>query len=143
MSLATDIVFVKALMDDRSLTEQLAAKAVYNTAIALPEPEALNAPVPYIIVSFDGLNNTDTTKDTMYDGLTDIVTIGIEIAAKSREELANIALSVRNDIKGYITKYANHEIYSYEFSASPVRYDDQKPCYYQKFTYQCVTDPDK
>ena len=52
MSLITDAIFVKALRSNTELIEQLPAGDVYNTAIALPEEEADNASVPYIIVSF-------------------------------------------------------------------------------------------
>ena len=67
MSLQTDIVFVKALRSNATLVQQLPAGDVYNTAIPLPDEEAENAPLPYVIVSFDGLNNQDTTKDSSYE----------------------------------------------------------------------------
>ena len=94
MSLQTDIVFVKALRSNATLIQQLPAGDVYNTTIALPDEEAANAPLPYVIVSFDGLNNQDTTKDSSYEGLTDTVTIGIEIAAETRPQLAALAIMV-------------------------------------------------
>ena len=51
MSLKTDIIFVNAIRSNDELIALLPAGDVYNTTIALPEPEALNAPLPYIIVS--------------------------------------------------------------------------------------------
>ena len=63
MSLLTDIIFVKALRADENLMAQLPAGDVYNTAIALPDEDLDNAPLPYIIVSFDGLTNDVETKD--------------------------------------------------------------------------------
>ena len=77
MSLITDAIFVKALRSNAALIAELPAGDVYNTSIALPDEDADNAPLPYVIVSFDGLNNQDTTKDNDYNGLTDTVTIGI------------------------------------------------------------------
>ena len=71
MSLITDVIFVKALRSNYELIEQLPAGDVYNTAIALPEEEADNAPVPYIIVSFDGLQNQDQTKDDDFEAESD------------------------------------------------------------------------
>ncbi|MBQ5756867.1 MAG: hypothetical protein IIV88_06385 [Erysipelotrichaceae bacterium] len=63
MSLQTDIIFVKALRANADLMKQLAAGDVYNTAIALPDEDLDNAPLPYVIVSFDGLTNDVETKD--------------------------------------------------------------------------------
>lgn len=155
MSLQTDTIFVKALRSDETLIAKLPAGDVYNTAIALPEEEALNAPLPYIIVSYDGLNNQDWTKDDSYDGNTDRVTIGIEIAAQTRPDLAELAIQVRDTIRDYFNDYEPTDDDSEEeaedaklipndtqLTASPVQYDDIKPCYWQRLTYQCDTNPD-
>ena len=57
MSLQNDIIFVKALRANADLMAQLAAGDVYNTAIAMPDEDLDNAPLPYAIVTFDGLTN--------------------------------------------------------------------------------------
>lgn len=150
MSLQTDIIFVKALRSNADLIAQLPAGDVYNTAIALPDEELDNAEVPYIIVSFDGLNNQDSTKDSSFDGLTDMVTVGIEIAAKTRPQLAELAIMVRNTIRDYFRQHVvsqDDEDYqlipnSYQLQAQQVQYDSLKPCYWQQLAYQCDTDPD-
>ena len=150
MSLQTDIIFAKALRSNAELIAQLPAGGVYNTAIALPDEELDNAKVPYIIVSFDGLNNQDTTKDSSYDGLTDMVTVGIEIAAKTRPQLAELAIMVRDTIRDYFRQHVasrDDEDYqlipnSYQLQAQQVQYDSLKPCYWQQLAYQCDTDPD-
>jgi hypothetical protein len=150
MSLQTDIIFVKALRSNAELITQLPAGDVYNTAIALPDEDADNAEVPYIIVSFDGLNNTDSTKDSSFDGLTDMVTVGIEIAAKTRPQLAELAIMVRDTIRDYFRQHVtlrddeDYELIpnSYQLQAQQVQYDSLKPCYWQQLAYQCDTDPD-
>lgn len=150
MSLQTDIIFVKALRSNADLMAQLPADDVYNTAIALPNEDLDNAEVPYIIVSFDGLNNQDSTKDSSFDGLTDMVTVGIEIAAKTRPQLAEIAIMVRDTIRDYFRQHVasqDDEDYalipnSYQLQAQQVQYDSLKPCYWQQLAYQCDTDPD-
>lgn len=150
MSLQTDIIFVKALRSNASLISRLPAGDVYNTALALPDEQADNADVPYIIVSFDGLNNQDTTKDSSYEGLTDMVTIGIEIAAETRPQLAELAIIVRNTIADYFRQHVttiNDEDYdlipnSYQLQAQPVQYDSLKPCFWQQLTFTCDTNPD-
>jgi hypothetical protein len=150
MSLQTDIIFVKALRSNADLMAQLPAGDVYNTAIALPDEDADNAEVPYIIVSYDGLNNQDSTKDSSFDGLTDMVTVGIEIAAKTRPQLAELAIIVRDTIRDYFRQHVtlrddeDYELIpnSYQLQAQQVQYDSLKPCYWQQLAYQCDTDPD-
>ena len=68
MSLATDSIFITALQSNTDLLEALgyveatetsegAPARLYCTAIPLPDEDANNVPVPYIIVTFDGLTN--------------------------------------------------------------------------------------
>ena len=149
MSLQTDIIFVKALRSRTALVEQLAAGDVYNTAIALPDEDADNAPLPYIIVSFDGLNTQDSTKDTTFDALTDMVTIGVTIAAETRPKLAELAIMARNTIADYFREQMNTSgededlvPNAYTVQAQPVVYDSLKPCFWQQLIFQCDTNPD-
>ena len=150
MSLITDAIFVKALRSNAALIALLPAGDVYNTAIALPDEDADNASLPYVIVSFDGLNNQDTTKDNDYDGLTDTVTVGIEIAAETRHQLGELARIVRKTLREYFREHQDDDSdEDYQLipedmtlSAQPVQYDSLKPCYWQRLTYQCDTKPD-
>ena len=148
MSLQTDIIFAKALKSNADLMAELPAGNVYNTAIALPDEEADNAPVPYIIVSFNGLVNQDFTKDNQFEGMTDAVTIGITIAARTREELADLAIEARHTIVEYLQAQRpgdeDYELVPREIQLQTqgVQYDSLKPCYWQELTYQCETNPD-
>ena len=145
MSLQTDIIFVKALRANADLMAQLAAGDVYNTAIALPDEDLDNAPLPYVIVSFDGLTNDVETKDDPYEGDSDNVTISIEIAAKTRTELGQLAEAVRHQVHDYFVEADptdddfNLVPLDYQFSAQQVNYDQMKPCYWQVLSYQCDT----
>ena len=145
MSLQTDIIFVKALRENADLMKQLPAGDVYNTSIALPDEDLNNAPLPYIIVSFDGLTNDVETKDDPYEGDSDRVTISIEIAAKTRPELGQLAEDVRRQVHQYFVdadptdEDADMIPLDYQFSAQQVNYDQIKPCYWQVLTYQCDT----
>ena len=105
MSLLTDIIFVKAIRSNADIISQLPDGDVHNTAIALPDVEAENAEVPYIIVSFDGLNNQDTTKDDAFESESDSVQIGITICAGEREELGEMAVAVRTTIREYFREH--------------------------------------
>jgi hypothetical protein len=150
MSLLTDIIFVKALRSNAELIEQLPAGDVYNTAIALPDEEADNAPLPYIIVSFNGLNNQDTTKDDAFESESDSVQIGITICAKEREEVGEISVAVRRTIREYFREHYgddSDEDYALipndtSLSAQGIQYDSMKPCHWIIMNYQCDTDID-
>ena len=145
MSLQTDIIFVKALRADEELMAKLAAGDVYNTAIALPDEDLDNAPLPYVIVSFDGLTNDIDTKDDPFESDSDAVNISIEIAAKTRTELGQLAEAVRHQVHQYFLDAdptdddAELIPHDYQFSAQAVNYDSLKPCYWQVLSYQCDT----
>lgn len=146
MSLQTDIIFVRALQQNSSLMAKLPAGDVYNTAIALPEQDADNAPVPYIIVTYDGMSNDQTTKDG-YESEFDNVNIGIEVAAQTRGQLCEIVEAVRETVLDYFTSLQDDKSsdyypllpLDYQLTATGVRYDDMKPCYWQILNYQCET----
>jgi hypothetical protein len=144
MSLSTDIIFVKALKSNQELLDLLPAKDIYNTSILLPDRELINAPIPYILVAFDGLENDGQTKDS-FEGDSDAVTISVEMSAKNREQLADIAEMVRTTIREYFENAdPESDDYAlipedYQLSASPVVFDQDKPSFWQTLTYRCDT----
>ena len=148
MSLQTDIIFVQALRSDDTLMEALPAGDVYNTTIALPEEQAINAPVPYIIVSYDGMTNNEETKDSQYEGSEDTVNISIEVTAQTRKQLAELAIRARNTVKNYFISASDYDEnfelvpIDYRLTASGVNYDPDKPCYWQTLSYECDTNAD-
>ena len=138
-SLATDSIFIAALNADASLMQKIGGR-LYSTAIPLPDEEAENVPVPYVIVTLDGLNNDTQSKDDPYEGDYDSVQIGVEISAENREKLAELAEQVRDIVHSYFRSYANDErdaVEGYQLSAEPVQYDSMKPCFWQTLRYQC------
>lgn len=145
MSLLTDIIFVKALRASQEIIDMLPAGDVYNTSIALPDEDFDNAPVPYVIVSFDSLTNDIDTKDDPYESESDAVNISIEIAARTRQELGELAQLVRHQVHDYFIGYDQTEEDAeliptdYQFTAQAVIYDQLKPCYLQVLNYQCDT----
>lgn len=145
MSLQTDIIFVKALRANADLMKQLPAGDVYNTSIPLPDEELDNAPLPYVIVSFDGMQNDVETKDDPFEGESDTVTISIEVAARSRQELGELIEAVRKQIHEFFADYDieadDYELipFDYQLSAGPVNYESLIPGYWQVLTYQCDT----
>lgn len=145
MSLLTDIIFVKALRADQEIMKLLPAGDVYNTTIALPDEDLDNAPLPYVIISFDGLTNDQESKDDPYESESDTVSISIEIAAKTRPELGALAQMIRKQVHDF---FANADVddddyelipTDYQFTAQQVNYDQLNPCYWQVLNYSCDT----
>ena len=144
MSLITDQVFYNALRQNADLMAMVGGR-IENTSIPVPDDDLANQPLPYIIITYDGMQNDEFTKDDDYEGNVDKVQIGIEAAASDRETLGDIMQSVRATVKEY---FANAEEGSddynlvplcYALKATPVVYDSLVPCYYQTLQYECDT----
>ena len=135
MSLATDSIFIAAIQSNPALVEQIGGR-LYGTAIPLPDEDADNVPVPYIIVTFNGLNNQNETKDDVYESNYDTVNIGVEVTGETIDDLHELTQAVRDTILSY---FREHEtaVSDYTFSADPIQYDSLKPCYWQTLRYQC------
>lgn len=136
---ATHSVFIAALSTNTDLMQQIGGR-IYAIAIPLPEPEAANAPVPYIIVSPLEANNSETNKDDTFEGQYDDISIEIEFCAKTKEQLVAIAWDIRKTILKYFMEDVDDDRKDIEYnrpSSTTPMYDDMKPCYWQKFTYQC------
>lgn len=144
MSLQTDIIFVKAISSNAALMAKLPAHGVYNTAIPVPKEGDANVKIPYVLVSYSGMENTDKTKDS-FEGYTDKVQIQVEIAARNRNELAELTETIRTTIREYFENIEpDDDDYplipeNYDFSASAVMLDDAKPCHWQILSYSCDT----
>ena len=143
MSLATDSIFITALQSNGDLMEALGYDAqtgeparLYCTAIPLPDEDAENVPVPYVIVTFDGLTNDQGTKDDRYESEYDTVNIGVEVTARNINELHDLTQTVRDTILSYLREN-DTAIMDYNFAAQQIQFDSLKPCYWQMLTYQC------
>ena len=143
MSLATDSIFITALQSNSDLMEALGYDAqtgeparLYCTAIPLPDEDAENVPVPYVIVTFDGLTNDQCTKDDRYESEYDTVNIGVEVTARNINELHDLTQMVRETILSYLREN-DTAIMDYNFAAQQIQFDSLKPCYWQVLTYQC------
>ena len=135
MSLATDSIFVDALKSNSTLVESVGGR-IYGTAIPLPDEDADNVPVPYLIVTFDGLNNDVDSKDDEMESDTDKVNISIEVVGKTLAKLHELTQAVRDTVRDYLATN-DTDITEYQFGAQAIQYDSLKPCYWQVLTYQC------
>ena len=135
MSLATDSIFVDALKSNATLVESVGDR-IYGTAIPLPDEDADNVPVPYLIVTFDGLNNDVDSKDDEMESDTDKVNISIEVVGETLAKLHELTQAVRDTVRDYLATN-DTDITEYQFGAQAIQYDSLKPCYWQVLTYQC------
>ena len=147
MSLITDKVFYNALRSNAELMATVDGR-IESTSIPVPDDQFLDTPVPYIIITFDGLQNEGFTKDNSFEGCEDKVQVSIEVAADTRDALGDIMQTIRQTVIAYFEDTEGHAWDDYEyvptnytFTASAVGYDSMKPCYYQTLTYNCDTTP--
>ena len=147
MSLATDSIFTTALQSNSELMATLGYVAptltdkgkparLYGTAIPLPDEDLDNVPVPYVIVTFDGLNNDAGTKDDRYESEYDRVNIGIEVVGKTLEDLHGLTQMVRDTVLAYF-RATETAVEDFTFTADAIQFDSMKPCYWQTLRYQC------
>ena len=135
MGLSTDAIFVAAIKSDDELMGAIGGR-LYGTAVPLPDEDADNVPVPYVIVTFDGLTNDAQTKDCPYEGDFDSVNIGVEVTAASLAALHELTQKVRTVVLGYMES-EDTTVRDYQLTAGPIQYDQLKPCYWQVLRYQC------
>lgn len=141
MGLDTHEIFFRILSGNAELME-LTHGNIYSIAIPEPVENIDSSLVPWVIITFDGLNNDETTKDDPFESSTDAVQIGIEVAANSPDELTRLSQLVRDIIHDeFLQEHsAFYGIPDYRFSAGAMQYDDITPCYFQKLNYSCSVD---
>ena len=141
MSLLTDKVFYEAIAANTGIYNAVEGR-IYNTAIPLPDEDAENVPVPFVIITFESLENDGQNKDD-YEGEYDNVTINVEVCAKNREELATLTEGIRAAVLSHFNTGSDtlQDLIplDYAFSATAVNYDSTKPCFYQRLVYRCDT----
>lgn len=149
MGLLTDTFFIRALKSDAELIAMLPAGGVYNN-VADPDYDMANVALPYIIVNNDGGDNQATNKDDEFEGTEDRVNISIRITAKSREELADMSLRVRETVCSFAKAALQRVIegsaqkgdelcpYEYSFRFSDIAFDMEKPAHTMMLYYDCI-----
>lgn len=150
MSLITDKAFYTALKSSETIMTVIGDR-IYSTAVPVPDEELDNVPLPYIVISFDGLTNETMTKDNSYEGEEDSVNIGVMVVCGNRELLGDLTVAIREQIRTYFQGYTptlgEEDLTDlipedYILTASAIQYDPYKPCYWQTLSYQCDTNSD-
>ncbi len=150
MGLLTDSFFIRAIKSNAELLAKLPAGDIYNN-VADPDYDMENVELPYIVVNNDGGSEGDMTKDSWSESPEDKVNISILMVCRSRQELADMTLTVRKTISDFMkatwqrisegTPEEGDEIapIQYEFSFSDIAFIMDKPAHRQMFYYNCTT----
>lgn len=147
MSLVTDKFFWKALRESAEAIEVTDGR-IFNTADDSVEPdEPDKTAIPYIMILNNGTQNQVESKDDGIESDYDNDSIALEIAASTREELADIAELVRKTIRKAAEEFTRDDgaelgfnLIDYTFSSSGVQFDPWKPCFWQNLNYACETE---
>lgn len=134
-----DEIIYDAIQADEALMTATGGR-VASTCFEVSPDETDNTPLPNIIVTDDGFQNQDTTKDSVWEGGDDEVQVTVDIAAKSPNEVKDLVRMVRRAVSRYIIEmYKNHEVVPEldKLSSDGLQWDWMRPCYYQKLTYNC------
>lgn len=142
MSLVTDKFFAAALTSSSEVTTAVNGR-IMNTVDDEIDPDSVQ--VPYIIICNDGTTNESQTKDDDYEGDTDTDTVRLIVCARSRSKLGELTELIRTTVRNFANEQDSYSetfgfvVVDYSFKASPVQFDDLKPCYHQDLIYECDT----
>ena len=136
-----DEIIYDAIRADSDLMTAISGHVV-STCFEVSPTDADNTPLPYIIVTDDGFQNQIETKDDGWEGTEDRVSVGVEVAAESPQDVKRLIRMMRQAVASYIEQmYDNGEDIPEldSLSSDGLAWDWTKPCYYQRLTYQCIT----
>lgn len=135
-----DQILFDALKGDAALMEAVGGRVV-STSFEVGPDEADNTPLPCIIVTDDGWQNQQESKDTMWESMEDRVTASIEVDADSPKAVKQLMRLCRKAVARYVRDMAeaDEDIPILDnVQASQLAWDWMKPCYWQTMTYNCL-----
>lgn len=137
---SVDEIIYDAICADTALMEAIGSRVV-STCFEVPPAEADNTPLPNIIVTDDGFQNQNGTKDCVWESGEDRVQVTVDVAADSPKEVKRLIRMVRRAVENHIilmsaTDGCIPELDS--LSSNGISWDWMKPCYYQQLSYQCT-----
>lgn len=133
-TIVADIAIIAALLRNEEL-RTFTSDRIFNTA--RPENEEKEDNIPYIVVTYEGMQPADENKDYAH-GSSDVERVNILCVAPDRVQLADLINKSRNAISEYLDSedcYNEFKIYDFAGSATAVMYDWTVPCVYQSLQY--------
>lgn len=135
-----DVILYQALTADADLMEAVGGR-IQSTCFEVGPDEPDNTPLPYIIVTDDGFQNQQTTKDYLWESIEDRVQATIEIGATSKNEVQTLLKACRRAVENQISHLAEqgYAIPQLEgLRSDGIAWDWMKPCYYTHLIYECT-----
>jgi hypothetical protein len=135
-----DVILYQALTADADLMEAVGGR-IQSTCFEVGPDEPDNTPLPYIIVTDDGFQNQQTTKDYLWESIEDRVQATIEIGAASKNEVQTLLKACRRAVENQISHLAEQgeAIPQLEgLRSDGIAWDWMKPCYYTHLIYECT-----
>jgi hypothetical protein len=142
--LRLDKIFFDAITADAELMLAVGGR-VKSTCFEVSPEDTDNTPLPYIIIIDEGKAPAQTTKDDEWMPSQWRVGAGVEVGAKSPNEVDALVMKAMKAIAEYISTLANQgEEIPYLNEGSPqtqgIAWDWTKPCYFDVAHYQCDVD---
>ena len=142
--LRLDKLLFDAIVADEELMQAVGGR-VKSTCYEVSPDEQDNTPLPYIIVIDEGKQPAQTTKDDEWMPSQWRVGAGVEVGAKSPNEVDALIMKAMKAIAEYISTLASQgEEIPWLNEGFPqtqgVQWDWTKPCYWDIAHYQCDID---
>ena len=142
--LRLDKLFFDAITADAELMQAVGGR-VKSTCFEVSPDEQDNTPLPYILILDEGKQPSATTKDDEWMPCVWSVGAGVEVGAKSPNEVDTLVMMAMKAIANYVEGLAvNSEDIPYLCEGFPqtqgVAWDWTKPCYFDVAHYQCDID---
>ena len=139
--LRLDKIFFDAITADAELMQAVSGR-VKSTCFEVSPDEKDNTPLPYILILDEGKQPAQTTKDDEWMPSVWRVGAGIEVGAKSPNEVDALTVKAMQAVANYIHTLASQgEDIPYLNEGFPqtqgVAWDWTKPCYFDVAHYQC------
>jgi hypothetical protein len=134
-------IIFDALCANSELVQAVGGR-IKSTCFEVPPMEQDNTPLPYIIITDDGMSPSQTTKDNVWMPYLFRVNVGVEIGAASSNEVWDLELKVMKAIADHIKSLAEQGVdIPYLNEGYPqtegIAWDWNKPCYFDTIHYQC------
>ena len=137
-TIVADIAIIAALLRNEEL-RTLTSDRIFNTA--RPENEEKEDNIPYIVVTYEGMQSSDENKDNPH-GTHDVERVNVLCVAHDRVQLADLINKSRKAITEYLESeecFNEFNLDDFSEAATAVMYDWTVPCVYQSLQYTVYT----
>ena len=136
--LRLDELLFEAITADAELMQAVGGR-VKSTCFEVSPDEKDNTPLPYIVIRDFGRQPSQTTKDDEWMPDMWNVGAGVEVGAKSPNEVDAIVMKAMKAIATYMQTLNGNVPYLNEGfpQTKGVNWDWTKPCYWDLIQYQC------